>query len=123
MENKVKKAVPKDRLLKEVRAAKGSTKWCTTQYQFYAFHARQKVEETPDVVTNVLKFLNFDVYALLDTSANFPLVTPFLATRFDMHPRILLDPFSVYTPVGESILAKRAYKIFHVSVLHKIIFF
>ena len=73
------------------------------------------------MVTGMLKVFNLDAYVLLDPGANLSFVTPFLAHRFDVHSEILLDPFLVCTPVGESILAKRVYRNCPISVLHKII--
>lgn len=60
-----------------------------------------EVEETPDVVTSILKVFDFDVYALLDPDANLSFVTPFQAIRFYMCPEILLEPLSIYTPIAE----------------------
>lgn len=37
--------------------------------RFYVVHARQDVE-SPDVVMGILRVFNFDVYPLLDPSAN-----------------------------------------------------
>lgn len=48
-------------------------------------------------------------------------VTPFLATRFNVFSKIMSDILSVYTPIGESILAKRVHKNCHMFVLHKVI--
>lgn len=68
------------------------------------------MEEIPDVVTGMLKVFNFDVYTLLDLSANLCSVTYFLATKFDISHEMLSKPFSVYTPMGESVVARRVYQ-------------
>lgn len=41
--------------------------------------------------------------------------------RFDICSDVFLDLFLVYTPIGDSILAKRVYRTYSVSVLHKLI--
>lgn len=38
-----------------------------------------------------------------------------------MSPKILLEPFSVYTPVSDSIVAKKIYRDFPISGLHKVV--
>lgn len=78
--------------------------------RFYAFHARQEVEESPDVVTGMLRIFDFDAYALLDPSANSSFVTLYLVIYFDMSPEALLEPYLVYTLAGESVLAKKVDK-------------
>ena len=57
----------------------------------------------------MVKVFNFDVYALLDPTASFSFVTPYVVMRFDIIPKQLLEPFNVSTPVGESIIAERVY--------------
>lgn len=59
------------------------------------------------MVTGMLIVLDFDVYALLDPGASLSFVTPFLAIKFGMNLEILRGPLSVYTPVGDSIIAHR----------------
>ncbi|KAH0679012.1 hypothetical protein KY284_020097 [Solanum tuberosum] len=85
----------------------------------YAFTSRQEQENSPDVVTSMIKVFPFDVYALLDLGASLSFVTPYVAMNFDVHPEQLLEPFSVSTPVGESILAERVYRDCTISVNHK----
>ena len=70
--------------------------------RFYALHGRQEVEETLDVVTDMLQVVNFVVYALLDPGANLSFVSPYVAMKFSIDPEILLEPYSMYNPVGES---------------------
>ncbi|XP_055826368.1 uncharacterized protein LOC129894738 [Solanum dulcamara] len=71
------------------------------QNRFYAFQARQEVEESLDMVTGTLKVFDFDVYELLDLGAMLSFVTPYLAMRFFVSPVILLEPFLVYTLIGD----------------------
>ncbi|XP_055814193.1 uncharacterized protein LOC129883587, partial [Solanum dulcamara] len=44
--------------------------------------------------------------------ATLSFVTPYLASKFEILPECLLEPFSVSTPVGESILAERFPEVF-----------
>lgn len=67
------------------------------------------MEETPDVVTGTLKVFNFDVYTLLDLGANISFVSPYVAMKFDVRPEVFLEPYSVYNPVGEFIVARKVY--------------
>ncbi|KAH0636415.1 hypothetical protein KY290_036860 [Solanum tuberosum] len=46
-------------------------------------------------------------------------VTPYIAMNFDILPKQLLEPFSVSTPVGESILSERVYRDCTISFNHK----
>uniref|UniRef100_M1D8V3 Retrotransposon gag protein n=1 Tax=Solanum tuberosum TaxID=4113 RepID=M1D8V3_SOLTU len=71
----------------------------------YAITSRQEQENSPDVVTSMIKAFTFDVYALLDPGASLYFVTPYVANKFDVLPEKLREPFCVSTPVGESILA------------------
>ncbi|KAH0685720.1 hypothetical protein KY290_017248 [Solanum tuberosum] len=77
---------------------------------FYALQSRGDHESSPDVVTGMLQVFTINVYALLDPGANLSFVTPLVAIKFDMLPEILDKPFSVSTPVGDSIVAKRVYR-------------
>src|SRR5688572_26991763 len=89
--------------------------------RFYALHGRQEVESTPDVVTGMLKIFSIDVYALLDPGANLSFVTPFVANRFEVVPEMLLEPYLVSNPVGESIVARKVYKQCPIFIMHKMV--
>ncbi|KAH0709376.1 hypothetical protein KY284_010803 [Solanum tuberosum] len=71
----------------------------------YAINHRQEHEDSPGVVT--------------DLGASLSFVTPYVAMNFYVLPKKLLEPFSVSTPVGESILAERDYRDCIISVNHK----
>ncbi|KAG5610899.1 hypothetical protein H5410_022180 [Solanum commersonii] len=66
----------------------------------YAITSRQEQENSPDVVTDMIKVFNFDVYALLDPGESLAFVTPYVANKFDVLPEKLCEPFCVTTPVG-----------------------
>ena len=89
--------------------------------RFYTLHGRQEVEEAPDVVTVMLQVFNFDVYVLLDPGANLSFVSLYIAMKFSIDPEILLEPYSVYNPVGESIVASRVFRGCPISILKRVI--
>lgn len=68
-----------------------------------------------------MRVIDFNIYVLLDPGANLSFVTLYLSIRFDITPKILLEPFSVYIPIGDSILAKKVYKGCPTSVFYKVI--
>ena len=75
----------------------------------------------PDVVTGMLRVFHFDVYVFIDPGANIFFVSPYVSLRFSVKPELLKDPFSVSTPVGESVIARTVYRNCPISVFHKII--
>ncbi|KAH0658156.1 hypothetical protein KY289_026904 [Solanum tuberosum] len=87
--------------------------------RLYVINSRQEQEDSPDLVTGMIQVFDFTVYALLDPGASLSFVTPYIAMNFDVIPEQLSEPFSVPTPVGESILAERVYRDCPISVNHK----
>ncbi|XP_049367937.1 uncharacterized protein LOC125832784 [Solanum verrucosum] len=77
------------------------------QNHVYALQSLGDLERSPDVVTSLLKVFLHDVYALLDPGATLSFVTPYVAMRFDIPSEVLLEYFSVNTPVYNSVVAKR----------------
>ena len=69
----------------------------------------------------MLKVFHFDVYALLDLGANLSFITPFLAIRFDVISELLLETYLVSNPFSESIVARKVYKNYPMSILHRVI--
>jgi len=49
--------------------------------------SRLKQENSPDVVTGMIKVFTFDVYALLDPGASLCFVTPYVAINFNILPK------------------------------------
>ncbi|KAH0661387.1 hypothetical protein KY284_026318 [Solanum tuberosum] len=88
----------------------GSGSHAPKQNHFYALQTRGEQESSPNVVTSMLKVFQLDVYALLDPSATLSFVMPYASMRFDVLINVLLEPFSISTPVGDSIMAKRVYR-------------
>ncbi|XP_070017152.1 uncharacterized protein [Nicotiana sylvestris] len=70
----------------------------------------QTTEVSPDAVIGILTVQSHDVYALIDPGSTFSYITPFVAMEFGIEPDQLHEPFSVSTPVGESITAARVYR-------------
>ncbi|XP_070004730.1 uncharacterized protein [Nicotiana sylvestris] len=91
-------------------AARGGPQSSGRPSQFYAMSGRQTAEASPDVVTGILTVQSHDVYALIDPGSTLSYVTPFVAMEFRIEPEQLHEPFSVSTPVGESILVARVYR-------------
>jgi len=72
------------------------------------------------VVTGMSKVFQIDVYALLDPGVTLSFVTPFVSMRFDVLLEVLLEPFSVSTLIGDSVVAKRVYRKCAVSLSHRV---
>ncbi|XP_049360778.1 uncharacterized protein LOC125825494 [Solanum verrucosum] len=96
----------------------GSNSNAPKQNRFYALQSRGDQESSPNVVTGMLKVFLIDVYVLLDPGATLSFVTPFVAMQFDMLPEVLLQPFMVSTPVGDSV-ANRVYRKCPISLCHR----
>ncbi|WMV55140.1 hypothetical protein MTR67_048525 [Solanum verrucosum] len=56
----------------------------------------------------------------LYVSATMSFETPYMAMRFDVLLDLLIDHFLVSTPFGESIVAKRVYRNYHVFLSHRV---
>ncbi|KAF3666398.1 hypothetical protein FXO38_09090 [Capsicum annuum] len=55
---------------------------------------------------------------ILDSST-LSYVTPYVAVHFSFSPESISDPYSICTPVGESIIATKVYRHCVVSILHR----
>ena len=60
------------------------------------------------------------IYALFDIGATLSFVTPFVARKFNVLPDVLIEPFSVYTPMGDFVVAKRVYRKCHVMLPNRV---
>nr|XP_010321207.1 uncharacterized protein LOC104647482 [Solanum lycopersicum] len=69
--------------------------------RFYALKSRGYQEHYIDVVTGMLQVFSINVYALIDPRATLPFVTPLVVIKFDVLPDILVEPFSISTPVEQ----------------------
>ena len=86
----------------------------------YALQACQDQEGSPNVVTGTLHDFDLDVYALLDPRATLSFVTPYITVQCNASPETLSEPFSVSTPVGDPIIARRVYRNCSVTVSQKV---
>lgn len=82
----------------------------------YALASRQNSKASSNIVTTMLKLFSSNVYYFIDLKSTLFYVTPFVAVHFSLGPECILDPFSVSTPVGESMDTRRVYKGCEVSV-------
>ena len=63
----------------------------------------------PDVVTGLhVFFVNF--YAMLDQGSTLSFVTHLVGRKFDVLLDVLIEPFSICTPIGDSVVAKSVYR-------------
>ncbi|XP_055826375.1 uncharacterized protein LOC129894748 [Solanum dulcamara] len=67
--------------------------------KLYAMGSRQDQEDSPNVVTGMIRVSSFDCYVLMDPGAMLSFVTPYVASKFDKIPERLLEPFSVATSI------------------------
>ena len=82
----------------------------------YALQAHQDKEGSPDVVTDMLRVFDLDIYALLDPRATIYFVTPYLAVQFNVSPETLSEPFSVSIPVGDLVIARGVHINFPITI-------
>lgn len=68
------------------------------------------------MVTGVLQVLFINVYALLYPGGTFSVVTPLVYKEFYFLLDILIEPFSLTTPVGDSVVSRRVFWICPISL-------
>ena len=66
----------------------------------------------------MIRVFDFIVYALLDPGATLSFVMPYVAMNLEIIHKQLTKPFSVFTLVGESILAENVYRDCPIFVSH-----
>ncbi|KAH0672236.1 hypothetical protein KY284_023323 [Solanum tuberosum] len=71
-------------------------------------------------VIDTLRVFDLDVYALLDPRATLSFVSPLTVVKFNVSPETLSEPFSVSTPVGDPVIARRVYKNYPITVSQKV---
>lgn len=85
----------------------------------YAIGGHHDQENSQDVDNGMLQVFSFDIYALLDLSATLSFVTPHVITMLDFFSQCLLEPFSMFVPVGKSILVEKVYIGCTLSIQHR----
>ena len=98
------------------RGAREASSSSRVQNHSYALADRQNLEASPDVVTGTLSIFSHNVYVLIDPGSTLLYVTPLIAVKFERTPELVVKPIEVSTPVGESIIAKRVYHNYVVTV-------
>ncbi|XP_019251201.1 PREDICTED: uncharacterized protein LOC109230128 [Nicotiana attenuata] len=81
-----------------------------THPRFYAMPNHPIVEASDAVITGILTVCTLDAYALMDPGSTFSYVTPYCALDFGIEQEQILEPFSVSTPVGDSLIASLIYR-------------
>lgn len=77
-------------------------------------------EQSTDVVTSMLEIFIINVCALLDPGDTLSFGTHLLSMKFDILYNILIEPFSVTTFVGNSVIAKRVYKEYPIMFSNRV---
>ncbi|KAH0655152.1 hypothetical protein KY285_030034 [Solanum tuberosum] len=84
-----------------------------------AFGSGSQVGEDPQNFIDEVKKI-FGVMQVTSNGATLPLVTPYIAVQFSVSPETLSEPFSVSTPVGDPVIARRVYRNYPVIVSQKV---
>ncbi|KAG5600611.1 hypothetical protein H5410_031981 [Solanum commersonii] len=92
---------------------------CRGANRLYSITSSQEQENSPNVVTGMVKIFIFDVYESIDPGAILSFMTPYVDMRFDILPEQLIEPLNVSTPVGESIHVERVYRDCVIPFNHK----
>ncbi|KAH0658138.1 hypothetical protein KY289_026886 [Solanum tuberosum] len=67
---------------------RGSNSSAPKNNRFYALQSRGDQESSPDVMTGMLQVFSIDVYALSEPGATLSFVTPFVAMKFEILPKV-----------------------------------
>ncbi|XP_070050312.1 uncharacterized protein [Nicotiana tomentosiformis] len=81
-----------------------------TDPRFYAMPTHPTAEASNVDIKGILTVFSLHAYALMDPGSTFSYVTPYFALDFGIEPEQLLEPFSMSTPVGDSVISSRIYK-------------
>ena len=111
MTQSINSAAPRHNQAQQGRGTARSGNTGGGQNRLYALTGRQDTEARADVVTGTLTVFTFEVYTLIDPGSTLSYVTPFVAKKFRFEPKKLHGPFDVPTTVGESVIARRIYRV------------
>ncbi|KAF3680899.1 hypothetical protein FXO38_02029 [Capsicum annuum] len=84
--------------------------------RLYTLTNHQVAEASLDVVTGTLQIFSRDGYVLLDNRSTLSYVTPYMAGGFGFELDVIAEPFSISTLVKDSVVAKRVYRNYVVTV-------
>lgn len=87
--------------------------------QLYTLTNHQEMKVSPDVVTSTFQIFSHKVYVLLDLESTLSYMTPYVVVGFGFEPDMIAESFSVSTLVGDSVVARKVYKFFFVSIISK----
>ena len=85
----------------------GHSSEASKRNNFYALHSSGEQEQSLDMITGILQVFSIDFYALLDAGDTLLFVTSLVATKYDIPPDVLIEPFFAITLVGDFIMASR----------------
>ena len=68
----------------------------------------------------MLQVFSINVNSLLDPGATIFFDTPLVARKFDVLFYVLIELFSVCTSMGDSVIAKRVYRKYHVMMPNRV---
>ncbi|KAH0706063.1 hypothetical protein KY285_010594 [Solanum tuberosum] len=91
------------------RGARAAASSSGVQNRTYALGHRQNLIASLDVVTGTLSIFSHIIYVLIDPGSTLSYVTPLIAEKFKRTPELVVKPFEVSTPIGDSIIARRVY--------------
>lgn len=60
------------------------------------------------------------MYALLDPRATLYSMTTYIAFMLGVHPKQILEPFCIYSPISESVIERPMYRNSLVLVLYRV---
>ncbi|MDV3185344.1 MAG: hypothetical protein Q8842_03310, partial [Candidatus Phytoplasma australasiaticum] len=78
--------------------------------RLYSLTNWKEAKASPDVITGILRIFSRDVYVSLDPGSALSYVTSYVADGFGFDPKVIVEPFSNSTPLGDSVVAKRVYR-------------
>ena len=67
----------------------------------YALNNRQEQENSPDIVTGMIRVFDFTIYTLLDPGESLSFVTPYVSMNFDIIHKKTSELLSFSTLVGD----------------------
>ena len=77
---------------------------------------QQISEASLNMDTCTMSIFSHIVYALIDSGSTLSYDTPLIAGKFKRTPELLVKPFEVSISIGESIIARRVYRNYIVTV-------
>lgn len=86
---------------------------------FYTLATHQEFEASLDIIANMLHLFSHNVYYFFEIGSTLLCVTPYVAMYFGFGPKNISHPFLVSTPVGHSIVSRKIFEAFVLSIFHR----